>query len=121
MQRLSIFNGPIFGKDDRTHRGLLIPSALWKILVYRSRRDELGAVGFVLHQTDLISNLAAERFDVGRFDVRQVRISRIEELTGLDFKALRNVDPMAASGVREVFEGAARAEIKLNSAADIRF
>lgn len=65
--------------------------------------------------------LAAERFDVGRFDLRQVRISRIEELTGLDFKGLRNVDPMAATGVREVFEGAVAAERKLKSAADIRF
>jgi endonuclease G len=121
MQRLSIFNGPVFGKDDRTHRGLLIPSAFWKVVAYRSRGDELRAVGFVLHQADLISNLAAERFDVGRFDLRQVRISRIEELTGLDFKSLRNVDPMAATGVREVFEGAVVAERKLKSAADIRF
>jgi endonuclease G len=121
MQRLSIFNGPVFGKDDRTHRGLLIPSAFWKVVAYRSRGDELRAVGFVLHQADLISNLAAERFDVGRFDLRQVRISRIEELTGLDFKGLRNIDPMAATGVREVFEGAAVAERKLESAADIRF
>ncbi|WP_353642096.1 DNA/RNA non-specific endonuclease [Mesorhizobium sp. WSM2239] len=121
MQRLSIFNGPVFGKDDRTHRGLLIPSAFWKVVAYRSREDGLRAVGFVLHQTDLISNLAAERFDVGRFDLRQVRISRIEELTGLDFKGLRNVDPMAATGVREVFEGAVAAERKLTSAADIRF
>jgi endonuclease G len=121
MQRLSIFNGPVFGKDDRTHRGLLIPSAFWKVVAYRSRGDELRAVGFVLHQVDLISNLAAERFDVGRFDLRQVRISRIEELTGLDFKGLRNVDPMAATGVREIFEGAAVAERKLESAADIRF
>lgn len=121
MQRLSIFNGPVFGKDDRTHRGLLIPSAFWKVIAYRARGGELGAVGFVLHQADLISNLAAERFDVGRFDVRQVRISRIEELTGLDFKGLRNADPLAATGVREVFEGAAQAERKLGSAADIRF
>ena len=121
MQRLSIFNGPVFGKDDRTHRGLLIPSAFWKVVAYRSRGDELRAVGFVLHQTDLIRNLAAERFDVGRFDLRQVRIGRIEELTGLDFKGLRNVDPMAATGVREVFEGAVVAERKLESAADIRF
>jgi endonuclease G len=121
MQRLSIFNGPVFGKDDRTHRGLLIPSAYWKMVAYRSRGDELRAVGFVLHQADLISNLAAERFDVGRFDLRQVRISRIEELTGLDFKGLRNVDPMAATGVREVFEGAVVTERKLKSAADIRF
>ncbi len=121
MQRLSIFNGPVFGKDDRTHRGLLIPSAFWKVVAYRSRGGELRAVGFVLHQADLISNLAVERFDVGRFDLRQVRISRIEELTGLDFKGLRNVDPMAATGVREVFEGAVVAERKLNSAADISF
>jgi hypothetical protein len=34
---------------------------------------------------------------------------------------LRNVDPMAATGVREVFEGAVAAERKLKSAADIRF
>jgi endonuclease G len=121
LQRLSIFNGPVFGKDDRTHRGLLIPSAFWKVIAYRTREDGLGAVGFVLHQADLISNLAVERFDPGRFDLRQVRISRIEELTGLDFKGLRNVDPMAASGVREVFEGAVATERKLGSAADIRF
>ena len=43
----------------------------------------------MLYQTDLIRNLAAERFDVGRFDLRQVRIGRIEKLTGLDFKGLR--------------------------------
>ena len=121
LKRLSIFNGPVFDAEDRAHRGLFIPSAFWKIVVYRSRSGELRALGFILHQTDLISNLAAERFDVGKFDLRQVRISRVEELTGLDFGALRNCDPMATAGVRELFEGAAQSDRQLHEAKDILF
>lgn len=121
LKRLSIFNGPVFDAADRTHRGLPIPSAFWKIVAYRSRSGELRALGFVLHQVDLISNLAAERFEVGKFDLRQVRIGAIEELTGLDFGALRNADPMASAGLRELFEGTARIDIPLHGPEDILF
>ncbi len=121
LKRLSIFNGPVFEEEDRQHRGLFIPSAFWKVVAYRSRSGDLRALGFILHQADLISNLAVERFDVGKFDLRQVRISRIEELTGLDFAGLRNCDPMALAGVRELFEGAAPGERQLHDAKDIMF
>lgn len=121
LKRLSIFNGPVFDAEDRTHRGLPIPSAFWKIVAYRSRSGELRALGFVLHQVDLISNLAAERFDVGKFDLRQVRIGAIEELTGLDFHGLRNADPLASAGLRSLFEGAARGDVPLHGPDDIVF
>lgn len=121
LKRLSIFNGPVFEEEDRTHRGLYIPSAFWKVVVYRSRSGDLRALGFILHQADLISNLAAERFDVGKFDLRQVRVSRVEELTGLDFGALRNCDPMALARVTELFEGATPSDRQLHEAGDIMF
>ncbi|QDZ03027.1 endonuclease [Nitratireductor mangrovi] len=121
LKRLSVFNGPVFGADDRVHRGLLIPSAFWKVVAYHTRSGGLGAVGFVLHQSDLIDNLAAERFDVGRFDVRQVRIGRIEELTGIDFGPLRNVDPMAVAELGEVFARERRSDRPLKGPGDILF
>lgn len=119
---LSIFNGPVFGDDDRFHRGLAIPSSYWKIIAFRSGATDdarLRAVGFIISQKDQIANLpaeAAKEFAVGKFDLWQVKISRIEELTGLDFKGLRNADPMAATRPQEM----GSAERRLASLGDIR-
>lgn len=121
IPKLSIFNGPVFANPDREYRGLRIPTAFWKIIAYRKRDDTLGVVGFVLEQSDLIDRLTerfTEDFDPGPFDLRQVKISRIEEITGLNFGALRSSDPLARES--SVFETGA-SDRRLHSAADIRF
>ncbi len=119
LKKLSIYNGPVFSEHDREYRGLRTPTAFWKIIAYNKNDGRPGAVGFVIEQTDLIDKLkelAVREFDPGPFDVRQVKISVIEELTGLGFNALRPLDPLARTGV---FESTATNRI-LRSLTDVR-
>lgn len=108
LGRLSVFNGPIFrdgGRDaDRLYQGLPIPREFWKVICYRSDAGTLAAVAFVLSQANLIRNLRTEDFEVGPYQPFQVRISVIEERTGLDFGRLRESDPLLKPGVLERFE-----------------
>jgi endonuclease G, mitochondrial len=57
----------------------------------------LSATGYLLSQEDLIRGLevAPATFDYGAYRTFQVRVTRIQELTGLDFGALAEHDPLA--------------------------
>jgi len=117
--QLSIFNGPVFSDADRDYRGLRIPTAFWKLIAYRRRDGSPGALGFVIEQTDLVDRLteaAVGHLDPGPFEVRQVKIAAIEDLTGLDFAPLAPLDPMARGGL---FESSATNR-RLTSLGDIR-
>jgi endonuclease G len=95
--RLSIFNGPVFRPSDRSHRGLKIPKEFWKIIVYRDPR-QLKAVGFILSQEGLISDLPFEQFVIGPYRPFQIKIRQIETRTKLDFGPLRSADPLGKHG-----------------------
>ena len=89
--RLSIFNGPIFGNDDKPLDDALVPLAYFKIVIWRDKNQPPAALGFVLEQNDLIRN---EAIDAGRFVIRQKRISWIESKLDITFGAITERDQM---------------------------
>lgn len=116
--RLCVFNGPVFRDDDRKHRGLKLPREFWKIVVFRKAAGRLSAVAFILSQHDLIKDLPPEEFQVGPYEPFQVKILKIENLTGLDFGQLKTHDPLA-SAVNEVFFETGTQFVPLSSLVEI--
>ena len=112
--RMTVFTGPVFTKGDQDYRGLLIPKKFWKVAVTAKKGGGLLATAYVVSQEDLIRPLfeeAAEEMaaaEVAR--LFQVRVRKVEELTGLDFGHLRDCDP---TGGLEVFEATEQGEREL--------
>jgi endonuclease G, mitochondrial len=101
--RLTIFNGPIFGDQDKPLHDTLVPLRYYKIVVWADD-NQPGAVGFILDQSDLVADLAEEAIDVGRFEIRQRRIAEIEEALDITFGRVKEWDRMPPD-VDEVLEG----------------
>lgn len=116
--RLSVFNGPIFAANDPPLLDALIPRRFYKIVAWRDGDAAPGAVGFVLDQSDLLADPAAEAIDPGRFRVHQVRIAAIEALVDLDFGAVKDFDRMLAVNPNEALEGTDYVELR--AAGDMR-
>jgi endonuclease G len=92
--RASVVSGPVFDKADGAYRGVRLPNANWKVAVMlRTDDGSLSATGYVVSQADLVSNL---EFAYGQVRMYQVVLTKVEELTGLDFGALRAYDPLGA-------------------------
>ena len=115
--RISIFNGPVFGDNDRPLRDALVPLAFFKIVIWRDGEEEPGALGFVLEQDDLIANVPEEAIDPGRFSIRQRRIADIDAMVDLDFAEVAGFDRMPAAVADEAFGDGG---IPIVSVADIR-
>lgn len=94
--RVSAITGPVLRATDRPYRGILLPQEFWKVVVIARDNGELSATGYLLSQKDLISGF---EFVFGQFKTYQVRVSRIAELTGLDFGRLVNFDPLVRLGL----------------------
>ncbi|BCH20101.1 DNA/RNA non-specific endonuclease [Mesorhizobium sp. L-2-11] len=115
--RLTVFNGPIFGEQDKPLHDALVPLSFYKIVIWRDGTEDPGAVGFVLDQSDLIASLPEEAIDPGRFELRQCRIADIEDQLDLDFGVAKKWDRLGKINVSEAFgaEG-----IEIASLKDIR-
>jgi len=102
--KISVFTGPVFGKKDLEYRvnkpggPWLIPSQFWKVIVYEKADTTKAATGFLLDQSDRIVNLEERLTPLPRAraqaKVSQRTVADIENLTGLDFGALRKFDPL---------------------------
>jgi endonuclease G len=97
--RACVLSGPVLTEDDPDYRGLTsLPQAFWKVAVMVREPDgdvpdSLVAAGYMLGQADLISDL---EFSFGEFRTYQVPISRIAELTELEFDPeIVEADPLA--------------------------
>ena len=112
--RLSIFNGPVFRTTDRVHRGLRVPKEFWKIVVYRKSTGNLTALAFILSQEGLIADLPLEDFTVGPYRPFQITIQKIEARTNLNFRNLRDADPLE-HGAFESLSAPGSASILLTS------
>jgi endonuclease G len=117
--RLSIFNGPIFGNEDKPLDDALVPLAYFKIVIWRDKNQPPGALGFVLEQNDLIRTLPEEAIEVGRFHIRQKRISSIESKLDISFGAVTEWDQMPRT--HEATESLDEEGIPLTSVNDIVF
>lgn len=94
--KVTVFSGPVFRDDDQEHRGVAIPDEFWKVVAMVRPRDqggdELSVTGYVLSQRSLIDDL---EFVFGEHQGFQVKLEVIAELTGLDFGALTESDPLS--------------------------
>ncbi|WP_299817423.1 DNA/RNA non-specific endonuclease [uncultured Jannaschia sp.] len=100
--RASVLTGPVLADSDRPldprhgADGVAIPAAFWKVAaVVDDATGRLSATGYLLAQDDLIDDLVRPGFAFGGYGAYQVRLSRLSDLSGLDFSALDASDPMA--------------------------
>lgn len=103
-RRLCVFNGPVFRKNDRPYRGIRLPEEFWKVVVFENDEGGPGAVAFLLTQADLIDGLE-ETFEVGEYRSVQLRITQLQEQTGIDFGPFAEWDLLAQEGAEESFAG----------------
>jgi DNA/RNA endonuclease G (NUC1)/V8-like Glu-specific endopeptidase len=97
-KRLTVFTGPIYAKDDPDYRGVKVPRQYWKVAVIARPNGKLAALGFLVSQEKLLTPdvLKEKAVDVAR--TFQVPVSRVEELTGLNFGSLRTMDGSSVAG-----------------------
>jgi endonuclease G len=94
---LTIFTGPVFSNDDPVFEGLMVPKQYWKVAVIVRPNGKLAALAFVVSQEELL-NPNAQEATVDVAIAAQVQVARIEALTGLDFGALRDLEPPTVGG-----------------------
>lgn len=96
--KICVFTGPVLRPNDREYRGIQLPQEFWKVVIMQNANTgRLSATAYLQLQRDLISGF---EFLFGPFKTYQVRISRIAQLTGLDFGRLVNFDPLAHGRAR---------------------
>ena len=110
-KRVTVFTGPIFRSDDpsftvrKTQATYQIPISFWKIAVIERSPTKIAAVGFrngqlnyvrALYEAQIFSALRPYTLEELKDQNIQVPISTIEEETGLNFAALRDVDTLDA-------------------------
>lgn len=100
--KVSVFSGCVFHEEDRKFENVQIPGQFWKILVMVRKDGTLSATGYIVQQDDLIKDITERDlgFRYEQFKTYQVPISKIEEVTGLQF-GLNEHDPMQQT--RDVF------------------
>ena len=105
-RRLTLMGGPVLTDDDVVYRGVLIPGAFWKVVVY-VLDGTFSARCFVLAQEVEPLRLAGTLDDFATFEVS---LADLEALVSLRFDALHepsvavpmDVAPRRISDVREV-------------------
>ncbi len=91
--KVTVFTGPVFRSTDPLYQERYrIPEEFWKVAVMVKDDGALSATAYVQSQRDLVSDLEAEAY--GQYQTYQVPVAEIEALTGLDFGALREHDPL---------------------------
>ncbi len=93
--KVTVFTGPVFANNDRQYRGIKLPKQFWKVVtMVKKDTGKLSATAYLLSQASLISNLEAEVFSYGAYRTFQVRVKKIEDLSGLKFGNLATSDPL---------------------------
>jgi endonuclease G len=100
--RATVFTGPVLAENDDVYRGVQLPRQFWKVAVMIKTDGRLSATGYLLSQEELLKSLAVpEVFSYGAYKTFQVKVSDIEDLTGISFGSLRDNDPLAADEALE--------------------
>jgi len=90
--RICVFTGPFLQDDDPIRFGVKIPVRFWKIIAFiHDETGELCATGYTMNQSALIGE---EEFIFGQHENSQRPIVEIEQLAGISFGPLANLDPM---------------------------
>lgn len=99
-QKMTVFTGPVFRDDDpvfdnkgRINPPTRIPEEFWKMVVWNDPQEGLKGAAFVLSQRDLIGHRSLFKSDLppGRFQVYQVPIDKLEQMTHLKFGSVAGV------------------------------
>ena len=93
--KVNVFTGPVFNQSDFIYRDkYLIPSEFWKVVTIVKNDDDhsISSTAYLQTQKQLIEGL---KFVFGEYKTYQVKITKIESLTGLGFGNLRNFDPLS--------------------------
>lgn len=103
-RRVTVFTGPVLDEDDPIYKGVRLPVAYWKVLVYAKQGHQLAAAAYILDQAGLIRDMLGfeAAFDPGTY---RMRLADLETATGLDFAHLHAAElPLAADGFEAVRE-----------------
>ncbi len=93
--KISVFNGPIFKPTDPIYKGVQVPLAFFKIILWYDDNKELKATGFKLSQSDLVGDIDFEAIDIDKnveFKAYQCSIKALENETKIDFSGLVKYD-----------------------------
>lgn len=99
--RISLFTGPVLAEDDPEMEGSQVPREYWKVVAMRKRDGTLTAAAYLLSQGELL-RAPPEEFVFGEYKTFQLRVSELEERTGLGFGELRDHDAFARLRAAEV-------------------
>jgi endonuclease G len=116
-KRMVVFTGPVLAATDPTYRGVQVPLKFWKVAVVARPNGRLASLAFLVDQERLVRGMISFALDpqaVAR--TLQTTVPNVEQLSGLDFGALRGVQ---AGGV-ESFAPGQPAERELADFGDIR-
>ena len=89
---MSVFTGPVLADNDPEYRGIQLPRQYWKVVAMVKADGKLSVTAYLLSQADLIDELE-EAFVFGQYRTFQVRVEKIEKLTGLNFGVLKATQP----------------------------
>lgn len=98
-RRITVFTGPVLDEDDPLYKGIRLPVAFWKILVYAKAGGQLVAAAYTLEQAGLIQEMLGFEalFDPGTY---RVKIADLKISTGRDFAYLQAVElPLSVDGL----------------------
>jgi endonuclease G len=99
-ERVTVFTGPIFAKNDPVEGKLKVPWTFWKIVARIDENDELRTTGFIASQRKMLND-PREAISTREWPIDpdepiadyQAKITEIARRTGLDFlKVLEDAD-----------------------------
>lgn len=98
-RKVTVFTGPVTDESDPLYKGVRLPLAYWKIVVY-VKDQQLAAAAYMLEQAELVQKMLSTEaaFEAGAF---RVAIDHIIERTGLDFAYLKEHELPLAEGALE--------------------
>lgn len=98
-RKVTVFTGPIMDDRDPVYKGVRLPLAFWKILVYARSGGSLAAAAYVLEQGRLVQDMLGfeAAFDPGTF---RVTLDHLHDRSGLDFDYLKAAElPLSSDGL----------------------
>jgi endonuclease G, mitochondrial len=98
-RRMSVFTGPVLDDDDPIYKGVRLPLAFWKVIVYDRADGTLATAAYSLEQAKLVEEMLRTRamFDPGTY---RITLAELGERTGLDFGYLAEFEvPVSIGGL----------------------
>jgi len=109
--KISVFNGPIFTDQDPIYKGVKIPMAFYKVVVWLNDAEELKATAFTLSQTDYVDEIDFEEINIDQdvtFKEHQVSMRNLQEQTQLDLEDLFEIDTFTGNEPAVAIENESR-------------